>query len=571
MNIIKKLWLEIYDGVANDSEKFVDDFIRNLDKIKKNVEFESIDPLWYKDSVVYSLYVDLYAKNFTNLIEKLDYLEELGVDCLWLLPILGSPMKDAGFDISDFYHIRADLLNLEENAPNEVQQAKFQKFIDEIQKRNIKVIFDLPMNHISNEHPWFIDAATGKDSTYRDYFIWSDTDELYSDARIIFKGMQDSNWEWHEPTGQYYFHRFFDVQPDLNYRNPKVLIEMTNVLVYWKTQGINGFRADAVPYLWKEEGSICENEYKTHLIVQFFRAVLDYLAPGTMLLAEACQPPKEVVNYFGEGLECNAAYHFPVMPRIYKAMAEGRRDAILETLHHSVTPKIPDNSQWLMFLRVHDELTLEMVTPEERKFIHENYCHKSEWDFRLGEGISARFAELFKFDLDKMNLANSILLTLLGTPVIYYGDEIAKKNDVEFYNEMFELSGYKDTRNFARGRMNWNEVEEILNDEGHIGYKVYSNLKKMLKIRSTSKAFGRGTYEFIDVYSGSVVNEEVLAYKRSYEDEMVIVLQNLSDKTQNFKIDINISSSIDMLGKKITVNNNEIELAPLEYLWIRKS
>ncbi|MCX7279206.1 MAG: alpha-amylase family glycosyl hydrolase, partial [Burkholderiales bacterium] len=311
--------------------------------------------------------------------DRLPYLQDLGVTCLWLLPILDSPMRDAGFDISDYTRIRSELVGGSDAAA----QATFAEFLAEAHRRNIRVIFDVAMNHCSDQHHWFQEARKGPDNPYRDYFIWSDTTERYKEARIIFKGMMPSNWHpLPEDPGTYFFHRFFDSQPDLNYRNPEVLLAMCRVLLFWVAQGVDGFRADAIPYLWKEEGTICENLPGTHTIIKFFRAVLDAVRPGTILLAEACQPPAEVVTYFGDSDECQAAYHFPVMPRIYLALAQGSAKPIFDTLSTTFTPDIPADCGWFSFLRCHDELTLEMVTPEERKAIHAAYCLQPEWDFR---------------------------------------------------------------------------------------------------------------------------------------------------------------------------------------------
>lgn len=317
---IRKLWHELYGDEAGLSKELLEarlnEFLASLDALKADVFVDASDEDgdWYKDAVIYSAYVDLFNKDFNGLKDKLDYLEDLGVNCLWLLPILESPMKDAGFDISDYSKVRPDLLGDAAEGSDAEKDAVFKSFVDEAHKRGIRIIFDIAMNHSSMEHPWFQEALKGKDNPYRDYFIWSDDASEYSDARIIFKGMCTSNWELEPKSGQYFLHRFFEIQPDLNYKNPEVLLAMTQVLVDWKVKGVDGFRADAVPYIWKEEGTICKNLPKTHTVVKFFRAVLDYLSPGSLLLAEACQPPKEVVEYFGDDDECNAAYHFPVMP-----------------------------------------------------------------------------------------------------------------------------------------------------------------------------------------------------------------------------------------------------------------
>jgi len=487
---------------------------------------------WYKDAVVYSLYVDLFNKDFYGLIDKLDYLQELGVNCLWLLPILDSPMRDAGFDIRNYDRIRADLLGLDEGFSKPEQEEIFGRFLEEAHKRDLKVIFDVAINYCSDAHPWFVEARKSEDNPYRDYYIWSKDTSKYGDARLLFKGIEDSNWEsngddWH------YYHRFFNFQPDLNYRNPEVLLEMSKNLLYWQKMGVDGFRADAIPYLWKEDGTSCENLPKTHTIVKFFRAILDYVKPGTLLLAEACQKPNEVVKYLGKGDECHAAYHFPLMPMMFKAIAAQDGAPIKDTLNPAVTPEIPDNSQWFTFLRVHDELSLELVyvSEEDRKFIHDNYCLKPEWDFRMGEGISARLSELMQRDERKIALAYSLMLTLVGSPVVYYGDEFGKLNDEKYYTEQIKLTGKDDTRFLVRGRIDWNKLEANLKDEDSFHAKVYYTIKEMLNARKQYKAFGRGLIEFIetpDMLSDN--SKSVLSYFRTHKNIRILVINNLTEK-----------------------------------------
>jgi len=570
METLINLWHQLYEDDYNNK---IQDFIKYLADIKHQhfSKQEHIIEDWYKDAIIYSTYADLFNNGIQGLTDKLDYIKDLGINCIWLLPILDSPMKDAGFDISDYKNIRTDLLQLKEDASDVEKEQVFTTFIDEAHKRDIRIIFDIAMNHCSVEHEWFKDARKSLDSKYRDYFIWSNSTELYKEARIIFKGLCSSNWELEKTTHQYYFHRFFEIQPDLNYKNPEVLLEMTDVLIHWKVKGVDGFRADAVPYIWKEEGTNCENLTKTHTVVKFFRAVLDYLRPGSLLLAEACQQPKDVVEYFGEDDECNAAYHFPVMPRIYKALAEEKKDSIEKVLNSSFTPNIPNNSQWLMFLRCHDELTLEMVTPKERKFIYNYYVKDSSWDFRQGEGISARLAELFGFNKNKIMLANSIMFTLLGTPIVYYGDEFGKGNDVDFYNKIFAESGYADTRYLGRGTIDWNLVEKLLSDESSLGYQLYHELKSMIAVRAKHPAFGRGLLEFIDIKDhNDVINKHILAYKRSYKDDSVYVIQNLSSDDQKFNVPswMDTSIDVDLLNQTLDINNKIITLKSNQYLWL---
>lgn len=527
--LLKNYWNELY---PEKEVEMLDKFLLEAQKYKSAAL--SQDGQWYKDAIVYSLYVNLFNNDFSGLIDKLDYLQDLGVSCLWLLPILDSPMRDAGFDIRNYDRIRADLLGLPEGFQKEEQEALFGNFLKEAHNRNIHVIFDIAMNHTSDQHPWFLEAQKSEDNPYRNFYIWSKDTSLYDGARLLFKGIEDSNWEALENTDWYYFHRFFSFQPDLNYRNPKVLLEMARNLLYWQSMGVDGFRADAIPYIWKEEGTDSENRPKTHTVVKFFRAVLDYVNSGSFLLAEACQKPYEVVKYMGQGDECHAAYHFPLMPMMYKAIAMGNNQPIRHTLSTKVTPTIPPSAQWMTFLRVHDELSLELiyVSEEDRKYIHENYCHKPEWDFRVGEGISARLAELFQKDVNKIALSYSLMLTLTGSPVVYYGDEFGKLNDEQFYQEQIKLTGKDDTRFLVRGRIDWNQLEKDLKDPENFHSKVYAVIKSLLNTRRDHKVFGRGTTEFLDVKdTEGKTREEILAYQRITKEEQILVINNLSDKT----------------------------------------
>jgi maltose alpha-D-glucosyltransferase / alpha-amylase len=574
MELLIKLFNELYPEASLTQLTTLQNFLEELThyQLQHRQLQATSESDWYKDAVIYSAYVDLFNHTFDGLTEKLDYLQQLGVNCLWLLPILESPMKDAGFDISDYTCIRADLLGLPETSSTEKRNELFLTFVKAAKERNIRIIFDIAMNHCSNMHPWFQEAKTSRNSAFRDYFIWSDTKELYKEARIIFKGICESNWEFEPLTQQYYFHRFFEIQPDLNYRNPQVLIEMSRVLAQWKLKGIDGFRADAVPYIWKEEGTICENLHKTHVVVKFFRAVLDYIGPGSLLLAEACQPPKDVVSYFGQSDECHAAYHFPVMPKLYKALAEELSTSIIETLHSDITPDIPSSCQWFMFLRCHDELTLEMVTPEERAYLYAYYAKNPLWDFRLGEGISSRLSELFDFDPQRILLAYSISFTLLGTPIIYYGDEVGKCNDEDYYHKTALETGYQDSRYLSRGYMNWDTVNASLEDPTSLGYTLYHSIASMLLVRKNYKAFSRGTLTFVD---STPLNPHVLSYIREYDDKKILILENLSTSDQYFSNSLFSSllpsrepNTLDLLNQLLIIENTTITLKPLSFYWI---
>jgi maltose alpha-D-glucosyltransferase/alpha-amylase len=526
-NLLYDIWGKLYPGI---SARILENFLLTIDVNRTNIKPDADQVDWYKDAVVYSVYVDLFNHDFAGLSQKLDYLHDLGVNCLWLLPVLDSPMRDAGFDISDYYSIRAELAGAE----GADKQAVFSQFLSEAHNRGIRVIFDIAMNHTSNQHHWFQEARKSKDNPYRNYYIWSNDDSRYDQARIIFKGIEKSNWE---PWGdQFYFHRFFNFQPDLNYKNPQVLLSMSRALLFWQNAGVDGFRADAIPYIWKEEGTECENLVPTHLVVKFLRAILDYIKPGSLLLAEACQQPAKVVEYMGEGDECHAAYHFPLMPRIFKSIAMKSGKPIEETLSKEFTPELPPSAQWFTFLRCHDELSLELVyvTEEERKYIHQQYCLKPEWDFRLGEGISARLSELMQRDHRRILLAYSIILTLPGTPVIYYGDEFGKLNDETYYNELIRLTGKDDTRFLVRGKIDWDELEINLKNPESFSSKIYTKLKLMLKIRNQHKTFGRGSIEFITL--PGTENGKILSFYRTFGTEKWLIIHNMTDTTAKINL-----------------------------------
>ncbi len=555
-NQLFDIWGILYPGI---SSQLLENFLLTVERnfISPKPDTGIVD--WYKDAVVYSLYADLFNTDFQGLITKLDYLKDLGVSCIWLLPVLDSPMRDAGFDIKDYYSIRPELLDA---SCSSCDQEVFRKFLSEAHSRKLKVIFDVSMNHTSDEHPWFLEAVKSKDNPYRDYFIWSETNTLYKEARIIFKGIETSNWE--KKGDEYFFHRFFNFQPDLNYKNPEVLFEMCRILLFWQNAGVDGFRADATPYIWKLEGTDCENLPQTHAVVKFFRAILDYVKPGSLLLAEACQQPAKVVEYMGNGDECQAAYHFPLMPRIFKSIAMQSGKPIEETLSKAFTPELPESGQWFTFLRCHDELSLELVyvTEEERKYIHQQYCRKPEWDFRLGEGISARLSELMDRDERRILLAYSIILTLPGTPVIYYGDEVGKYNDKQYYNETIALTGKDDTRFLARGKMNWIEIDTALTIADSFTSKVYYPLRHMLRVRNESTPFGRASLEFIE--SPDAPNGELLIFKREWNQKGWLVIHNITDRERGISELDNKFNGSEILGKSL---NGTIE--PYGFRWIK--
>jgi maltose alpha-D-glucosyltransferase/alpha-amylase len=434
------------------------------------------------------------------------------------------------------------------------------------------VIFDIAINHTSDQHPWFRESRQSATNLYRDYYIWADDDTGYPDARIIFEGLCESNWE--KDGDHYFFHRFFEFQPDLNYRNPEVLLDMADNLVYWLALGVDGFRADAIPYLWKEEGTDCENLPQTHLIVKFFRAVLDYIRPHTLLLAEACQKPKEVVKYFGDGDECHAGYHFPLMPQMFKSLHMQNSDPVRHVLSKEITPDIPEDSQWFTFLRCHDELSLELVyvTEEDRKYIHDNYCKKPEWDFRIGQGVSARLSELFDRNPKKISLAYAMMLSLPGTPVIYYGDEFGKVNDEKYYREMIALTGKDDTRFLVRGKVDWENVERQLSRKDTYEHQVFSRLRLMINTRKKYPTFGRGKLDMINVTGpDSKPVQQVMGFFRTWTCNRLLVLLNLSEENQVIALPTKRLATYekDMLGQSLMIDEDAqtIALPPLAYYW----
>ncbi len=554
-------WNQIYSPSEQGKLEYL---LELVEKTRQNYKYPPQPNGWYKDAVVYSLYVDLFNTTFKGLEDKLDHLKELGVTCLWLLPILDSPMRDAGFDIRDYRNIRPELLGLPADTPAEVKQEEFRKFLHKAHEHGIRVIFDIAMNHTSEEHPWFIESRKGPDNPYRNYYIWEKDTDKYKETRIIFKGMVPSNWQ--KDGDYYFFHRFFEFQPDLNYRNPDVIIEVIKILMFWLEQGLDGFRADAIPYIWKEDGTDCENLPQAHNILKIFRAVLDYVRPNTLLLAEACQPPVEVVRYFGQGDECHAGYHFPLMPMIFKSLAIQKPEPIENILHPSITPEIEYENQWFTFLRLHDELTLEMVNAEDREIIHSHYCKYPLWDFRLGEGVASRLSELLDRDDRKIALAYSIMLTLPGTPIIYYGDEFAKLNDLEFYNSYSKMTGKEDSRYLARGYMDWDGIKNEIMNPDSLTSPTYANIKHLIAVRSKNSVFGRGKIVWLKPEKSA--DRKLLAYRREYDNNVITVVQNLSE--HEVTIDDNSmlhdNNQVDLLtGNKLTF---PYVMKPYEFVWL---
>lgn len=394
---------------------------------------------WYTTAIFYELYLRAFADgngdghgDFIGLRDKLDYLKWLGVDCIWLLPVYPSPLKDDGYDIASFFGIHENFGLLED----------FKMTVDAIHEKGIRIIADLVVNHTSDQHPWFKAACRSKDSPWRDYYVWNDTDEPYKDARIIFLDTETSNWAYDPQSDSYYWHRFYSSQPDLNYDNPKVQDEMLNIVKFWMDLGIDGFRVDAVPYLFEREGTNCENLPETHAYLAKLRKYVDDHYPDAVLLGEANQYPQDVIEYFGtvDDPEFHMNFHFPVMPRLYMALAKKDRSSVVDIMND--TPPLPPNAQWATFLRNHDELTLEMVTEEERQFMWEYYSPNPAQ--RMNLGIRRRLAPLMNNDRGKIELMHSMLFMLPGTTVLYYGDEIGMGDNIELFD-----------RNGVRTPMQW--------------------------------------------------------------------------------------------------------------------
>lgn len=539
------------------------------------------DQLWYKDAVFYEVYIRAFKDSnadghgdLRGLTKKLDYLQELGVTCVWLLPFYPSPLKDDGYDIAGYYGILPEYGNIDD----------FRALLDAAHERGMRVITDLVMNHTSDQHPWFQAARSDPESPYHDYYVWSDTKDKYSEARIIFLDTEESNWTWDERAQKYYWHRFYSSQPDLNYDNPAVREEMLNIIRFWLDMGIDGFRADAVPYLYEREGTNCENLPETHAYLKEVRRFIDENYPGRILLGEANQWPEDVRPYFGDGDEFQMAFHFPVMPRIFMALKRGEREPIAWILNR--TPDIPDNCQWCTFLRNHDELTLEMVTEEERQWMWKEYAPEDR--MRLNLGIRRRLAPLLDNDRRKIELANSLLFTLPGSPIIYYGDEIGMGDNIW----LFDRNGVRtpmqwvpeDKAGFSEADTNAFYAPVINDDEygaEHVSVELQRNdpsslwntIRHMVSVRSQTSVFGRGDFKWVEVE-----NPVLAAYLRSDEMETRFVINNLSDTEQPLNINVRRFAStvwVDSLtGVELSIDERgslKQTLSPYQYLWLRKS
>lgn len=524
--------------------------------------------LWYQHAIFYELNVRaFYDSNadgygdLAGLIEKLDYLRDLGVDCIWLMPIYPSPRRDDGYDISDYCDIDPVFGSTDD----------FKRLLDESHQRGMRVITDLVLNHTSDQHPWFQAARADRNSPYRDYYVWSDTDQKYQEARIIFTDTETSNWTFDPVAGQYFWHRFYNTQPDLNFDNPAVQQAMLDVAKFWLDLGIDGFRVDAPPYLFEREGSSCENLPETHAYLKKFRAFVEQVNPEALLLSEANQWPEDVREYFGSGDEMHMNFHFPLMPRIFQSLALADRAPLLEILAR--TPELPPNCQWATFLRCHDELTLEMVTPEVRRAMWDFYAPEAR--MRLNMGIRRRLAPLLNNDPARMRVAHSILLTLIGSPTLYYGDEIGMGDNI-----------WLEDRNGVRTPMQWDSSRNagfssaeklyapLIADETY-GYQrlnvaaqqkdpdsLLNWLKRVIATRRLYPAFGDGTLRLLPCD-----NPAILAYLRQNETQTLLVINNLSAESQTFRLNLPAASPAPILEGCSAFTDGSFNLAGYGFQW----
>ena len=536
-------------------------------------------PLWYKDAIIYQAHVRAMNDangdgigDFGGLAQKLDYLQELGINAIWLMPFFPSPLRDDGYDISDYISVH----------PNYGTLGDFKLFLDSAHDRSIRVVIEMVLNHTSDQHPWFQESRSSVDNPRRDWYVWSDTDDRYRDTRIIFLDTEMSNWAWDPISKSYYWHRFFSHQPDLNYDNPAVREEMWNVMKFWLELGVDGFRLDAVPYLVEREGTNCENLPETHEVLKELRRRLDLEFPGRMLLAEANQWPADLRAYFGDGNEFHMAFHFPLMPRMFMGLKLEDRKPITEILQS--TPTIPDPCQWCLFLRNHDELTLEMVTDMERDYMYDEYARDK--GMRLNLGIRRRLAPLLDNDRRRIELMNGLLMSLPGTPVIYYGDEIGMGDNISLGD-----------RNGVRTPMQWDGgvnagfssaapeslySSPILNpvygfpavnvdSQSRSQHSLLSWMRNLLRVRKSTSIFGRGSIEFL-----YPENHRVLAFVRQLGSETILAVNNLSASAQAVELDLapfkgNIL--VEMSGRNIFPRVSDrpylLTLGPYQFYWFR--
>ncbi|HET9786246.1 MAG TPA: maltose alpha-D-glucosyltransferase [Pyrinomonadaceae bacterium] len=532
---------------------------------------------WYKDAIFYEVYVRGFydssgdgVGDFCGLTSKLDYLEWLGITCIWLLPFYESPLRDGGYDISDYYAVLPDYGTI----------ADFKQFLSAAHAKGFRVIADLVINHTSDHHPWFQESRSSPDSPKRDWYVWSDSDQKYSQARIIFTDTERSNWTWDEQAGAFYWHRFFSHQPDLNYDNPEVRHAMLSVVSFWLDLGVDGFRFDAAPYLFEREGTNCENLPETHAFLKTLRRFVEERYPDALLLAEANQWPEDVVQYFGDGDEFHMGYNFPMMPRLFMSLRQEDRRPIVEILER--TPETPPSCQWGMFLRNHDELTLEMVTDEERDYLYDEYAKDRR--MRINIGIRRRLAPLMENGRRRIELLHALLFSLPGSPFLYYGDEIGMGDNI-----------YLGDRDGVRTPMQWTADRnagfsqadfarlyfpvimdpvygyQAVNVEAQQRYStsLLNWMREMIHLRKRHPVFGRGAIRLI-----KPENRRVFAFTRSYLDETVLCVFNLAQSAQPVELDLNDHAGcipIEMMGEarfpSIDASPYQLALGPRGFYW----
>jgi maltose alpha-D-glucosyltransferase/alpha-amylase len=537
------------------------------------------DSLWYKDAVIYQLHVRTFCDSnadgigdFAGLTQRLGYLQELGISAIWLLPFYPSPLRDDGYDIADYTSVHASYGSLDD----------FKTFMTAAHIRGIRVIIEMVLNHTSDQHPWFKEARSSRENPKRDWYVWSETDDRYQGVPIVFVDTETSNWAWDPISKSYYWHRFFSHQPDLNYDNPAVFETVWEVMKFWLDLGVDGFRLDAVPYLVEREGTLCENLPETHAILREIRKRLDLSYPGTLLLAEANQWPADVRAYFGDGDEFHAAFHFPLMPRMFMAVKLEDRKPIVEILEQ--TPEIPGSCQWFIFLRNHDELTLEMVTEVERDYMYDEYA--MDKTMRINRGIRRRLAPMMNNDRRRIELLSGMLMSMPGTPIVYYGDEIGMGDNV-----------YLGDRNGVRTPMQWNSSSNAgfsTADPERLYAPVISNpvygyqavnvdsqersehsllcwMKSLIQVRNRFRVFSRGTIQFL-----TPSNHRVLAYIRQFSGETVLVVNNLSSSAQAVELDVQRYKGyvpIEMFGRNLFPRFGNLPylltLGPYQFYWFQ--
>jgi maltose alpha-D-glucosyltransferase / alpha-amylase len=535
--------------------------------------------LWYKDAVIYQLHVRTFCDSngdgigdFRGLTGKLDYLQDLGINAIWLLPFFPSPLRDDGYDIAEYTSVHPAYGSLQD----------LKDFLAAAHNRRIRVITEMVVNHTSDQHPWFQEARSSRENPKRDWYVWSDTDSRYQGVRIIFVDTEMSNWAWDPVSKSYYWHRFFSHQPDLNYDNPAVREAIWQVMKFWLDIGVDGFRLDAVPYLVEREGTCCENLPETHEIIREFRRRIDAAYAGKMLLAEANQRPADVRAYFGNDDEFHMAFHFPLMPRMFMAVKLEDRKPIIEILEQ--TPQIPDTCQWCIFLRNHDELTLEMVTDIERDYMYDEYAVDKA--MRINLGIRRRLAPMMENDRRRVELLTGLLLSMPGTPIIYYGDEIGMGDNV-----------YLGDRNGVRTPMQWNggwnagfssaDPERLysplisnpvygyqainVDSQRRSAHSLLSWTKSVIQTRNAFKVFSRGSIEFLNPS-----NHRVLAYVRRLGEEKVLIVNNLSSSAQAVELNLQMYKRhipIEMFGRNLFPRIGDLPylltLGPYQFYWFR--